>query len=147
MSSEGIPAALRASRHVSAFAYPESAARALGRVADRAEWLRRPQGAIPALDGIDHARAAAVVAEALARSDDAWLDPAATRELLLAYGVPLVPERVAPTVDDAVAAARASRSVRSRYSRSRAASAFSARTPATPPGWTFRRRATRRRPP
>ena len=106
MSSEGIPAALRASRHVSAFAYPESAARALGRVADRAEWLRRPQGAIPALDGIDHARAAAVVAEALARSDDAWLDPAATRELLLAYGVPLVPERVAPTVDDAVAAAR-----------------------------------------
>jgi acetyl coenzyme A synthetase (ADP forming)-like protein len=107
MSSEGIPAALRASRHVSAFAYPESAARALGRVADRAEWLRRPQGgAIAALEGIDHARAGGVVAEALARSEDAWLDPAATRELLLAYGVPLVPERVATTVDDAVAAAR-----------------------------------------
>jgi acetyl coenzyme A synthetase (ADP forming)-like protein len=106
MSSEGIPAALRASRHVSAFAYPESAARALGRVADRAEWLRRPQGATPVLEGIDHARAAAVVADALAEAEDMWLDPAATRELLLAYGVPLVPERVAGSADEAVAAAR-----------------------------------------
>ena len=103
MTSEGIPAALRGARHVAPFAYPESAARALGRVADRAEWLRRPQGAVPALDGIDPARAAAVVAEALERSDDAWLDPASTRELLLAYGVPLVPERVAASADEAVA--------------------------------------------
>jgi acetyl coenzyme A synthetase (ADP forming)-like protein len=106
MSSEGIPEALRGSRHVSAFAYPESAARALGRVAGRAEWLRRPQGALLALEGIDHARAAAVVAGALERADDAWLDPAATRELLLAYGVPLVPERVAASAEEAVAAAR-----------------------------------------
>ncbi|HET8741005.1 MAG TPA: GNAT family N-acetyltransferase, partial [Gaiella sp.] len=106
MSSEGIPAALRGSRHVAAFGYPESAARALGRVADRAEWLRRPQGVVPALDGIDNARASAIVADALGRSDDVWLDPDATRELLLAYGVPLVPERVAASVDDAVAAAR-----------------------------------------
>jgi acetyl coenzyme A synthetase (ADP forming)-like protein len=106
MSSEGMPAALRGSQHVVAFAYPESAARALGRVAERAEWLRRPQGAVPTLDGIDRARAEAVVADALAGSDDMWLDPAATRELLLAYGVPLVPERVALSVDEAVAAAR-----------------------------------------
>ena len=107
MSAAGMPAALRGSQHVVAFAYPESAARALGRVADRAEWLRRPQGAVPATpDGIDRARAEAVVASALAGSDDTWLDPAATRELLLAYGVPLVPERVAASVDEAVAAAR-----------------------------------------
>ena len=107
MSAAGMPAALRGSQHVVAFTYPESAARALGRVADRAEWLRRPQGAVPATpDGIDRARAEAVVASALAGSDDTWLDPAATRELLLAYGVPLVPERVAASVDEAVAAAR-----------------------------------------
>ncbi|HET9287921.1 MAG TPA: GNAT family N-acetyltransferase [Gaiella sp.] len=106
MSSDGIPAALRGSRHVAAFAYPESAARALGRVADRAEWLRRPQGAVPALGGIDHARAEKIVAATLERSDDIWLDPATTRELLLAYGVPLVPERIATSVDEAVAAAR-----------------------------------------
>ena len=106
MTSEGIPEALRGARHVAPFAYPESAARALGRVADRAEWLRRPQGAVPTLDRIDTARAAAVVAEALERSDDVWLDPASTRELLLAYGVPLVPERVAASTDEAVAVAR-----------------------------------------
>ena len=55
MSAEGIPAALRAARQVAAFAYPESAARALGRAAERAEWLRAPAGAVPALDGIDRA--------------------------------------------------------------------------------------------
>ena len=38
--------------------------------------------------------------------EDTWLDPAATRELLEAYGLPLVPERVATSVDEAVAAAR-----------------------------------------
>ena len=106
MSSDGVPHALRGSHHVSAFAYPESAARALGRVADRAEWLRRPQGAVPELDGVDHARAAEIVAASLERSEDAWLEPATVRELLLAYGVPLVPERVAASPEEAVAAAR-----------------------------------------
>ncbi|HTK24509.1 MAG TPA: GNAT family N-acetyltransferase [Gaiella sp.] len=106
MSSDGVPHALRGSHHVSAFAYPESAARALGRVADRAEWLRRPQGAVPELDGVDHARAAEIVAASLERSEDAWLEPATVRELLLAYGVPLVPERVAASPEEAVSAAR-----------------------------------------
>ena len=43
ISQTGTPAELR-SASVAAFDYPESAARALGRAADRAEWLRRPQG-------------------------------------------------------------------------------------------------------
>ena len=106
MSSEGIPQALRGSRHVAAFAYPESAARALGRTAQRADWLRRPHGAVPTLGGIDRDAAHAVVERALGGADDAWLDPRATRELLLAYGIPLVPERLAGSADDAVAAAR-----------------------------------------
>jgi acyl-CoA synthetase (NDP forming) len=105
MSSEGVPAALRGSRHVAAFAYPESAARALGRAAERAEWLRRPQGTVPELDGIEREAAQAVVDRALADAEDLWLDPAATRELLLAYGIPLVPERLAHSGDEAVAAA------------------------------------------
>jgi acetyl coenzyme A synthetase (ADP forming)-like protein len=106
MSSAGMPVALRGSSHVVAFGYPESAARALGRVAERAEWLRRPQGAVPELEGFDRQRAESIVAEALSGTDDVWLDPATTRELLLAYGLPLVPERVAETVDAAVEAAR-----------------------------------------
>jgi acyl-CoA synthetase (NDP forming) len=106
MSSDGVPHALRGSQHVSAFADPESAARALGRVAARAAWHRRPPGAVPELDGIDHTRAAAIVEASLERSEDAWLEPATVRELLLAFGVPLVPERVAASPDEAVAAAR-----------------------------------------
>ncbi len=105
MSPEGVPPALRGSRNVAAFVYPESAARALGRAAERAEWLRRPHGTVPALDDVDHEVAHAVVERALERSEDLWLDPSATRELLLAYGLPLVPERVAESVDEALAAA------------------------------------------
>ena len=58
MSSAGVPEALRAGSAAAAFAYPESAARALGRVAERAEWLRRPLGSVPSLDGLDRAAAA-----------------------------------------------------------------------------------------
>ena len=106
MSSEGIPEQLRDSRAVAAFAYPESAARALGRVAQRADWLRQPQGAVPGVDGIDRAAAQAVVARSLAEDEDTWLDPTDTRALLTAYGIPLVPEGTASSVDDAVATAR-----------------------------------------
>jgi acetate---CoA ligase (ADP-forming) len=105
LSHEGIPAALREGGRVAAFSYPESAARALGVAAGRAEWLRRPAGSVPELVGIDRARAAAVVERALAGATDAWLSPADTRDLLEAYGVPLVPERLARTPDEAVAAA------------------------------------------
>jgi acetate---CoA ligase (ADP-forming) len=106
MSADGIPELLRSgSRHVAAFSYPESAARALGRAAGRAEWLRRPQGALVELDGVDRDAAVRVVERALAASDDAWLEPGDARELLLAYGLPLVPERVATGPEEAAAAA------------------------------------------
>ncbi|HXG75055.1 MAG TPA: GNAT family N-acetyltransferase [Gaiellaceae bacterium] len=105
MSAEGIPSVLRGSRHVAAFGYPESAARALGHAAVRADWLRRPQGTVPALGDLRRDAAQRVVEAALARGGDGWLEPAEARELLLAYGLPLVPERVAATVDEAVAAA------------------------------------------
>jgi acetate---CoA ligase (ADP-forming) len=107
MSAAGIPGPLRRpDARIAAFAYPESAARALGRAAERADWLRRPYGSVPVLEGIDHAAAERVVRDALSNEDETWLDPAATRELLLAYGLPLVPERGSATPDDAAAAAR-----------------------------------------
>jgi acetate---CoA ligase (ADP-forming) len=106
LSAAGIPAALRRpGRGVAAFAYPESAARALGRAAERADWLRRPLGAIPELDGTDRDAARAVVERVLADADDAWLAAADVRALLEAYGVPLVPERLAADEDAASAAA------------------------------------------
>jgi acetyl coenzyme A synthetase (ADP forming)-like protein len=107
MSADGIPGPLRRpDARIAAFTYPESASRALGRAAERADWLRQPYGTVPVLDRIDHGAAERVVREALANEDEAWLDPAATRALLLAYDLPLVPERVAGSADEAVAAAR-----------------------------------------
>ena len=69
MSAEGIPAPLRArSRHVAAFAYPESAARALGRAAERADWLRRPLGGTVELEGDRPTPRERVVERALAET-------------------------------------------------------------------------------
>ena len=108
VSADGTPQTLReADSPVAAFAYPESAARALGFAARRAEWLRRPKGTVPTIDGIDRATARHLVDTALAASDDVWLDAAAARTLLTAYGVPLVPEQVAADAAGAVAAAGA----------------------------------------
>jgi acetyl coenzyme A synthetase (ADP forming)-like protein len=103
ISDEGIPASLlRRGSGVAGFEYPESAARALAHAADRAEWLRLPVGEAPALDGIDRPAAEAVVASALAGASDGWLEAAAARELLGAYGIPLVAERAAATPEEAV---------------------------------------------
>ena len=47
MSAGGIPEALRQDDGAAAaFTFPESAARALGRAAERADWLRRPLGSV-----------------------------------------------------------------------------------------------------
>jgi acetate---CoA ligase (ADP-forming) len=101
ISSDGISEPLLSS--VAPFSFPESAARALGRAADRAEWLRRPQGGLPILDNIDTAAARALVADVA----DGWFTPAQTRALLQCYGVLVVDEHQAGSADDAVAAAAA----------------------------------------
>jgi acetyl coenzyme A synthetase (ADP forming)-like protein len=107
LSAEGPPAALRRTPAPAAlFTYPESAAHALGLAAKRAEWLRRPAGTVPTVEDVESGRAQGVVSKALAQAEDAWLTPSETRELLDAYGIPLVPERVAESVDGAVEAAR-----------------------------------------
>ena len=93
LSAEGAPKG--------SFAYPESAARALGLAAQRAAWLRRPEGKVPVLEGIDRDAARALVEGLLAAADDVWLGPGETRLLLETYGLPLVPERSAATPDEA----------------------------------------------
>jgi len=105
LSAKGPPATLRSVATVPAFGYPEAAARALGRAAERGEWLRQPAGSVPEL-ACDRAAAEAIVREALVEGGGGWLDPAQTRELLEAYGIPLVPERVVATPQAAVEAAR-----------------------------------------
>ena len=103
VSAKGAPPTLWSAASVPSFAYPEAAARALGRAAERGEWLRRPTGSTPELD-CDRDKGQAVVRAAVA-AGGGWLDAEATRALLEAYAVPLVPERVVPTKVAAVEAA------------------------------------------
>ena len=105
LSAEGTPSALEDRSRVTAFPYPESAARTLALAADRADWLRRPLGEEPHLDGIDRGPARVTVEAALA-SGGGWLEPAQARAVLSAYGIPLVPERLAVSVEQAMTAAR-----------------------------------------
>ena len=106
LAATGAPATLRSAANIPSFSYPEAAANALGRAVEHGEWLRRSAGTVP-----EHRRTSTrqrrrrSIATALAHDDEAWLDPAATRRLLAAYGIPLVGERLAATPDEAVAAA------------------------------------------
>ena len=103
VSAEGTPPVLREPLSpVVALPYPESAARALALANRRAEWLARP-GTELDFDDIDAETARGVVEAALAQSADRWLEAAEARTLLGAYGIPLVPERVAADPDEAVA--------------------------------------------
>jgi acetyl coenzyme A synthetase (ADP forming)-like protein len=93
--AEGTPHCLvDSAQAVATFEYPESAARALGRAV------------VPELDGIDRAAAEELVASVVSSSNDVWLTAPQVRRLFHAYGIPLVPERVALDPEEAVAAAR-----------------------------------------
>jgi acetate---CoA ligase (ADP-forming) len=105
MTADGMPAAFRRSgSNVAAFAYPESAARSLGRAVQRSSWLRQPSGVVQRPAGIDNA-GGALVRTLVAEGADRWLDPIEIRTLLQSYGLPVVAERIADTPDDAAHAA------------------------------------------
>ncbi|MDQ1435813.1 MAG: hypothetical protein QOF59_2629 [Actinomycetota bacterium] len=110
LGQSGVPDALRGDDTrptIPSYAFPESAAHALGRVADLADWRRRPPGVVPQLSGIDIARARSIVATALgAAPDGAWLDPNAAVALISSFGIPVVDQREVTAVQGARAAAR-----------------------------------------
>jgi acetate---CoA ligase (ADP-forming) len=100
MTGDRGPAAFaRPGSPVAAFPYPESAAAALGRAAERAAWLRRPVGVVhrPDRDRVDLGPVAA---------GGRWLDPVETRSLLEGYGLPLAPQQTAASPRKAARAAR-----------------------------------------
>jgi len=91
---------------VPAYAFPESAARALGHAARYHAWRGRPQGQVPEFAGLRTADAKAQVTAFLrANPDGGWLPQQATRELLGCYQIPLVPARLAVGEEEAVQAA------------------------------------------
>ncbi|MGD0982459.1 MAG: GNAT family N-acetyltransferase [Acidimicrobiales bacterium] len=120
--------ALRAGpRHVPWFADPESAARAVARIAQYGEWVARPEGTVPRFDDLDTASACQIVEEALmatpasgagpgpapapgpavSPSSSVWLDTIAAFALLQAYGIPILSCLRVSSAAEAVKAAQA----------------------------------------
>jgi acyl-CoA synthetase (NDP forming) len=81
---------------VPAYAYPESAARALGHAARYQAWRVRQRGRVPELPGVRAAEARALVAAFLAATPaGGWLSPAAVGDLLACYQLAPPPPRPA----------------------------------------------------
>jgi acyl-CoA synthetase (NDP forming)/GNAT superfamily N-acetyltransferase len=88
------------------YAYPESAAGALGHAARYGDWLAAPAGTVPELDSIRATDARALITSFLDRlHGGGWLPAAEVAELLRCYGIPLVETQMA--ADSAAAAAAA----------------------------------------
>jgi acyl-CoA synthetase (NDP forming) len=103
-----LPAPDPATPAVPAYAYPESAARALGHAARYGLWRATPPGTVPDLDGLRQDRARELVARFLAVTPrGGWLPRDHATYLLGCYGVPLADSIAVYTADAAaVAAAR-----------------------------------------
>jgi acetyl coenzyme A synthetase (ADP forming)-like protein len=106
MSARGVPDALKNDGvRIPSYAFPESAAIALARVARYGEWRTRPPGNVPKLEGIRRDEAARIVAAEL-RHGGGWIPPEEVHALLSCYGLPVLDQRVAPTPEDAGRAAQ-----------------------------------------
>jgi acyl-CoA synthetase (NDP forming)/GNAT superfamily N-acetyltransferase len=89
-----------------AYAYPESAARALARAAGYGAWLARAPATMEELPGLRRDEARELVTGFLQRlPGGGWLPPAEVSGLLGCYGVPLVSTSVVTSADQAAARA------------------------------------------
>jgi acetyl coenzyme A synthetase (ADP forming)-like protein len=100
MRSDGAPPELGT---IPSYAFPESAAIALARVSEYAEWRRAPveDQALPAIDR----NAARAIATRVLDRGGGWLTPIEAHGLLAAAGIRAAPAREAADVEGAVAAA------------------------------------------
>jgi len=92
-------------RGIPSYVFPEAAARVLSRVTAYAAWRREPEGQVPEADGCDAGAARTACRRILAERGAGWLTPSEVHEVLTHCGLPLLPERIARTAEEAVAAA------------------------------------------
>jgi acyl-CoA synthetase (NDP forming) len=95
-----------ADESIPTYAFPESAARVLGKVAAYAEWRAGPHGVIPDFDDIDPAAARRICRMAIEERGAGSLMAEEARAVLQAMRLPVAPGGVARTPDEAVAMAR-----------------------------------------
>lgn len=105
MGREGLPAgrAQLLEAGIPTYVFPESAARALGVLNRQREWMAQPVSAPSRLD-VSRETAAAIITAAR-REQRARLSALEALSLLVAYGIPVAPARLAADATTAVAAA------------------------------------------
>jgi acetate---CoA ligase (ADP-forming) len=104
---EGMSLPLRlAQESIPTYAFPETAARVLSKVADYAAWRAQPMGMFLEFDDSDVQSARDICRRALETRGDGWLTTEETRQLLIDMGLPVAPGGVAQTADAAVELAR-----------------------------------------
>ncbi len=92
---------------IPAYGFPENAARALGKVANYADWRAEPPGLLWTFEDIKADEARAVCRHALDAHGDGWLSADDTRAVLGAFGLPLAAGAIAHSADEAAAMAQA----------------------------------------
>ncbi len=90
------------SETIPTYAFPENAARALGKVAAYASWRSQPAGLFWTFDDVHVDEARAICRQALARGDT-WLTDHDVWGVLNAFGVPVAVHSLARTADEAAA--------------------------------------------
>ena len=88
------------------YAFPENAARVLGKLSRYAEWRNQAPGAVPDFDDIQPQAARALCRTALRESGAAWLSAEQTRSVLSVFALPLPRAGVCRTAEDAAALAQ-----------------------------------------
>jgi acetyl coenzyme A synthetase (ADP forming)-like protein len=90
---------------VPTYAFPESVAKVLSKIATYSDWLKQPIGVVPAFDDADPAKAKGIVEAALKNRGDGWLTAEETRSVLDAFRIPQAAGAVAKTAEEAAAIA------------------------------------------
>ena len=108
MAGDGRPLALDlGSERVPVYAFPENAARALGRAAAYASWRAQPPALPWSFEDIRVDEARAICRQALDARGDGWLSSDEVRAVLGAFGLTLASGTLAHSEDEAASAARA----------------------------------------
>jgi acetyl coenzyme A synthetase (ADP forming)-like protein len=102
----GLSLASSGTARLPCYAFPEAAARVLGKLAAYAEWRAQPLGRVRDFADLDLPAARAVCRDALNQRGMGWFSTEETRLLLQAVRLPVAPGGVAKTPEEAVRLAR-----------------------------------------
>ncbi len=106
MAEPGQPVPLEVEgEKIPTYAFPENAARALGKVAAYAVWRAQPPGLLWSFDDIRPDQARQICHDALAARGDGWLSTEEARAVLTAFALPVAAGTVARSADEAAALA------------------------------------------